>query len=54
MLPPQALPNITDSQQYSVPNFTAFFPIYNHIFVLFAYFNAIQATILKALQEQGT
>ena len=46
MLPPRVLSNITNSQQYLVPNFTAFFPIYNHVFVLFAYFNAIQATIL--------
>ena len=46
MSPPRVLPNITNSQQYLVLNFTAFFPIYNHIFVLFAYFNAFQATIL--------
>ena len=32
MLPPRVLPNITNSQQYLLPNFTAFFRTYNHIY----------------------
>ena len=32
MLPPRVSPNITNSQQYLLPNFTAFFRTYNHIY----------------------